>query len=118
MGLLNEADDEVCEMVPCDNDNISWAESVDRAMNAKFGWNAVIARDTVLELGSMNIFPELNGSRNKKYGLFMIYKISKWCILDSMVVLCAVSGGLRLGVYMRIIGAKGVGVSCNAVRVD
>ncbi|KAK8973684.1 hypothetical protein V6N11_084382 [Hibiscus sabdariffa] len=35
MGLLNEADDEVCEMVPCDNDGISWSENVDRAMNAK-----------------------------------------------------------------------------------
>ncbi|KAK8663803.1 hypothetical protein V6N13_083608 [Hibiscus sabdariffa] len=56
MGLLNEADDEVCEMVPCDNDGISWAESVDRAMNAKFGWNEVIAQDTVLEMGSINFF--------------------------------------------------------------
>ncbi|KAK8540836.1 hypothetical protein V6N13_038579 [Hibiscus sabdariffa] len=37
MGLLNEADDEVCEMVPCDNDGISWSENVDRAMNAKYG---------------------------------------------------------------------------------
>ncbi|KAK8481443.1 hypothetical protein V6N12_017956 [Hibiscus sabdariffa] len=67
MGLLNEADDEVCEMVPCDNDGISWAESVDRAMSAKFGWNKVIAQDTVLEMGSMNFFPELKEYRNKKY---------------------------------------------------
>ncbi|KAK8549191.1 hypothetical protein V6N13_063587 [Hibiscus sabdariffa] len=44
-----EVDGVLCEMVLCDNNNISWAESIDRAMNAKNGSTEDLVIDPTLE---------------------------------------------------------------------
>ncbi|KAK8978731.1 hypothetical protein V6N11_001737 [Hibiscus sabdariffa] len=44
-----EVDGVLCEMVLCDNNNISWAESIDRAMNAKNGLTEDLVIDPALE---------------------------------------------------------------------
>ncbi|KAK8670717.1 hypothetical protein V6N13_037335 [Hibiscus sabdariffa] len=50
-----EVDDGLCEMVLCDNNNISCAQSVDRAMNAKNGWTGDVI-DPASDLDNMK-FP-------------------------------------------------------------
>ncbi|KAK8486599.1 hypothetical protein V6N11_068293 [Hibiscus sabdariffa] len=60
-----QVDGSLCEMVSRDNNNISWAEGVDRAMNAKNGWTGV-AFDHALESDNLDFFPEFKDTRNRK----------------------------------------------------
>ncbi|KAK8633276.1 hypothetical protein V6N13_014122 [Hibiscus sabdariffa] len=60
-----QVDDALCEMVSRDNNNFSWAEGVDRAMNAKNGWIGV-ALDPALESNNLDFFPEFKDTRNRK----------------------------------------------------
>ncbi|KAK8626220.1 hypothetical protein V6N13_133871 [Hibiscus sabdariffa] len=60
-----QVDGSLCEMDSRDNNNISWAEGVDRAMNAKNGWTGV-AFDHALESDNLDFFPEFKYTRNRK----------------------------------------------------
>ncbi|KAK8595533.1 hypothetical protein V6N13_016900 [Hibiscus sabdariffa] len=52
-------------MVSRDIINLSLAEGVDRAMNAKIGWTGNVV-DHAVDSGNMEFFPEFKDSRNRK----------------------------------------------------
>ncbi|KAL4325445.1 hypothetical protein GQ457_11G033600 [Hibiscus cannabinus] len=52
---IDEVDGALCEMVSCDINNISWAEGVDRAMNARIGWTGDVV-DSAVDSDNMEFF--------------------------------------------------------------
>ncbi|KAK8992069.1 hypothetical protein V6N11_044961 [Hibiscus sabdariffa] len=62
---IDEVDGALCDMVSCDINNLSWAEGVDRAINAKIAWTGDVV-DHAVDSDNMKFFLEFKDSRNKK----------------------------------------------------
>ncbi|KAK8565152.1 hypothetical protein V6N12_058726 [Hibiscus sabdariffa] len=50
-----KVDGALCEMVSRDNNNISWVEGVDRAMNVKNGWTGVVFWNQIIWISPLHL---------------------------------------------------------------